>query len=304
MGPRYCQWFWFQLVFTHHHWSYGPQLDKPHASGVLTAYIKGAPERVLAKCSTYLKDGQMLPITDKFKEDYDDAYDVRPGMCALVPSDTEFIVHGFQRTPRDRMCSESASWQWIPCQLSFLKDGRSIPYWRVLFRWSGFIGRSPQTWRSRGDRYPSSCRNKGYDGYWSVFWYLVVSPSHNLRSPSLTGDHPKTAEAIARKINLILGDTRETLAKKTGRSIEEVYEDEATAIVVHGDDIDGLQGWQWDQSPFPSFIICIFTIFWRNPFYYSLQQGWNCIRQDFPETQAWDWLALLAWSSPKLWQFL
>lgn len=62
------------------------------------------------------------------------------------------------------------------------------------------------------------------------------------------GDHPKTAEAIARKINLILGDTRESLAAKTDRSPPEVYEDEFTAVVVHGDDIDGLQGWQWDQS--------------------------------------------------------
>ena len=65
---------------------------------------------------------------------------------------------------------------------------------------------------------------------------------------SYVGDHPKTAEAIARKINLILGDTRETLAIKTDRSIEEIYEDEVSAIVIHGDDIDGLQGWQWDQS--------------------------------------------------------
>lgn len=64
----------------------------------------------------------------------------------------------------------------------------------------------------------------------------------------LTGDHPKTAEAIARKINLILGDTRETLSAKTGRPLEEIYEDEVDAVVVHGDDIDGLQGWQWDQS--------------------------------------------------------
>lgn len=77
----------------------------------------------------------------------------------------------------------------------------------------------------------------------------------------MTGDHPKTAEAIARKINLILGDTRETLAKKTGRLLEEVYEDEVTAVVVHGDDIDGLQGWQWDQSWFPSFIISILYSF-------------------------------------------
>ena len=63
-----------------------------------------------------------------------------------------------------------------------------------------------------------------------------------------SGDHPKTAEAIARKINLILGDTRETLSEKTDRPIEEIYEDEVTAVVVHGDSIDSLEGWQWDQS--------------------------------------------------------
>ena len=64
----------------------------------------------------------------------------------------------------------------------------------------------------------------------------------------VVGDHPKTAEAIARKINLILGDTRETLSYKTNRPIEEIYEDEVTSIVVHGDSIDSLEGWQWDQS--------------------------------------------------------
>lgn len=47
---------------------------------------------------------------------------------------------------------------------------------------------------------------------------------------------------------MILGDTRETLSARTGRPIEEIYEDEVQAVVVHGDDIDGLQGWQWDQS--------------------------------------------------------
>jgi sodium/potassium-transporting ATPase subunit alpha len=38
--------------------------------------MKGAPERVLAKCTTYLKDGQALPITDDFRKAYDDAYNV------------------------------------------------------------------------------------------------------------------------------------------------------------------------------------------------------------------------------------
>lgn len=39
-------------------------------------YIKGAPERVLAKCSTYLKNGNIEPITDAFKDAYDEAYNV------------------------------------------------------------------------------------------------------------------------------------------------------------------------------------------------------------------------------------
>jgi len=62
----------------------------------------------------------------------------------------------------------------------------------------------------------------------------------------VTGDHPKTAEAIARKINLIIGDTKETLSAATGRPTQEIYEDEVSAMVIHGDDIDSLEGWQWD----------------------------------------------------------
>jgi sodium/potassium-transporting ATPase subunit alpha len=73
---------------------------------------------------------------------------------------------------------------------------------------------------------------------------------------SASGDHPKTAEAIARKINLVIGDTKESLAAKTGRGIDEIYEDEVNAVVVHGDSIDGLQGWQWDQSMFFNLRIC------------------------------------------------
>lgn len=85
-----------------------------------------------------------------------------------------------------------------------------------------------------------------------------LSSRHIPRLHSLLGDHPKTAEAIARKINLVLGDTRETLAKKSGRALEEVYDDEVAAVVVHGDDIDELQGWQWDQStPRASQIYCV-----------------------------------------------
>jgi sodium/potassium-transporting ATPase subunit alpha len=32
----------------------------------------------------------------------------------------------------------------------------------------------------------------------------------------VTGEHPNTAEAIARKMNLVIGDTKATLVMRTG----------------------------------------------------------------------------------------
>ncbi|KAF5373122.1 hypothetical protein D9758_001480 [Tetrapyrgos nigripes] len=185
-------------------------LNKPHKDGELTSYIKGAPERVLAKCSTYLKDGVVTPIDGAFKQSYDEAYDYmasrghRVIACAqlLLPDEQYPVDHVFSKTD---------------------------------------------------DQYPSS------DYCFVGLVSLEDPPKHGVREAvgtlrlagikvmMVTGDHPKTAEAIARKINLILSETRESLAAKSGRLPEEVYEDEFSAVVIHGDDIDNLEGWQWDQ---------------------------------------------------------
>jgi magnesium-transporting ATPase (P-type) len=102
-------------------------------------------------------------------------------------------------------------------------------------------------------------------------WYFCV------------GDHPKTAEAIARKINLMIGDTKETLSVKTGRPIETIYDDEISAVVVHGDDIDSLEGWQWDLSrprvSLPLDVMLTLTSF-------SLRETRDCICADITPAQA------------------
>ncbi|GJE88013.1 aminophospholipid-transporting P-type ATPase [Phanerochaete sordida] len=185
-------------------------LDKAHSSGVLTAYIKGAPERVLAKCSTYLKDGQLLPITDDFQKEYDEAYNYmasrghRVIACAqrLLPSPDYDQTTAFTKTDGQYPSTEYC-----------------------------FVGLT-------------SLEDPPKHGVREAIGTLRLA---GIKVMMVTGDHPKTAEAIARKINLILGDTKETLSKKTGRPVEEIYEDEVDAVVVHGDEIDGLQGWQWDQ---------------------------------------------------------
>ncbi|PPQ82387.1 hypothetical protein CVT25_008348 [Psilocybe cyanescens] len=185
-------------------------LNKPHANGALTAFIKGAPERVLAKCTCFLENGEMIPITDEFRREYDEAYDYMASRGHRVIACAQRLLPGDE----------------FPASYPFSRTDEHYPSADYCF--VGLV----------------SLEDPPKHGVREAIGTLRLA---GIKVMMVTGDHPKTAEAIARKINLILGDTRETLAKKTGRPMEEVYEDEVTAVVVHGDDIDGLQGWQWDQ---------------------------------------------------------
>jgi sodium/potassium-transporting ATPase subunit alpha len=63
----------------------------------------------------------------------------------------------------------------------------------------------------------------------------------------VTGDHPLTAESIGRKINLMLQDTKESLAKKRGVPVNQVPESDVNSIVIHGEQIDSLTEADWDN---------------------------------------------------------
>lgn len=63
----------------------------------------------------------------------------------------------------------------------------------------------------------------------------------------VTGDHPLTAEAIGRKINLVLGDTKERVARKTGRNLRDIKESEYSSIIIHGEKIPELTEEDWDN---------------------------------------------------------
>ncbi|KAJ7221560.1 aminophospholipid-transporting P-type ATPase [Mycena pura] len=183
-------------------------VNKPHADGVLSAYIKGAPERVLAKCSTYLKDGVLEPISDEFRTAYDEAYDYMASRGHRVIACAQLLLPGAE----------------FPADHEFSRTD----YPQTDYCFTGLV----------------SLEDPPKHGVREAIGTLRLA---GIKVMMVTGDHPKTAEAIARKINLIIGDTRETLAARTGRSVDEVYEDEVNAVVIHGDEIDDLQGWQWDQ---------------------------------------------------------
>jgi sodium/potassium-transporting ATPase subunit alpha len=99
-------------------------VKQPHDTGRFVSYIKGAPERVLAMSTTYLKNGRVLPIDDEYKESYEGAYNV----CFLC-SRGEFVahfyfaVHGFTWSPCHRLCAVPPSRRQIPYGFCVLEEG-------------------------------------------------------------------------------------------------------------------------------------------------------------------------------------
>ena len=81
----------------------------------------------------------------------------------------------------------------------------------------------------------------------------------------------------------MIGDTKETLSLKTGRPIETIYDDEISAVVIHGDDVDSLEGWQWDLSrsraSLPFHVMLILTLF-------SLREARDRVCADITPAQA------------------
>ncbi|KAF8528202.1 aminophospholipid-transporting P-type ATPase [Hysterangium stoloniferum] len=184
-------------------------VNKVHADGYLSIFLKGAPERVLAKCTTYLKDGKVTPIDDDFKTSFDDAYSYMASRGHRVIACAQYLLPGHK----------------YPTNFAFSRSESNYPSTEYTF--VGLV----------------SLEDPPKHGVREAVGTLRLA---GIKVMMVTGDHPKTAEAIARKINLILGDTRETLAAKTGRDVTEVYEDEVSAVVIHGDSIDSLQGFEWD----------------------------------------------------------
>lgn len=63
----------------------------------------------------------------------------------------------------------------------------------------------------------------------------------------VTGDHPATAKSIAKQVNIIKDPTAEDIAKSRGIPLEEVDRSEVNAIVVPGSQIKDLEEDDWDR---------------------------------------------------------
>ncbi|CAH1756964.1 152_t:CDS:2 [Entrophospora sp. SA101] len=183
---------------------------KKHENGELVLYIKGAPERVLKLCSTILTDKSAIPLTEVHKRTYDERYEFMASKGHRVLAFAEFLL------PRDQ----------YPEDTEFKKEKNNYPLKDLCFVGLVSLEDPPK----HGVREAiGRCRTAG------------------IRVMMVTGDHPLTAEAIGRKINLMLSDTKQLMAKRTGRPIESIRDDECNAVVIHGEQIDSLSDMDWES---------------------------------------------------------
>jgi sodium/potassium-transporting ATPase subunit alpha len=185
---------------------------KPHSYGPLTLYIKGAPERVWNLCNRILigPAGESAELTDAYKRAYDETYKHMASRGHRVLGFAELLL------PEDQ----------YPEDYVFDKKAKNYPLGDFVFVGLASLQDPPK----HGVREAiGSCRAAG------------------IKVIMVTGDHPLTAEAIGRKINLMLSETKIMVAKRKGLPLTDIDEDEYNAIVVHGDKIDSLSDAEWDN---------------------------------------------------------
>jgi len=164
--------------------------------------MKGAPERILDRCSTILVNGREEKLDDAWKTKFNNAYMELGGLGERVL--------GF--------CDFELSADKYPIGYPFNPDEENFPLDGLRF--VGLMSMIDPPRAAVPDAV-SKCRSAG------------------IKVIMVTGDHPITAKAIARSVGIISENsmTVEDLAEKQGKAVSEVNPRDANAAVVHGGEL-------------------------------------------------------------------
>merc|ERR1711884_513751 len=167
--------------------------------------MKGAPERIVDRCSTIIVDGRELPLTEEWKNAFETAYMELGGLGERVLGFCDYML------PADK----------YPNGYPFDADGVNFPLEGLRF--VGLMSMIDPPRAAVPDAV-TKCRSAG------------------IKVIMVTGDHPITAKAIARSVGIISDGTEtvEDIATRKGIPVEEVNPREALAAVVHGGEIKDL----------------------------------------------------------------
>jgi len=164
--------------------------------------MKGAPERILDRCSTMLLNGKEVELDEKLRADFNTAYLELGGMGERVLGFCDYRLDQNQ-FPR--------GYAFDTEELNFPVDG---------LRFVGLMSMIDPPRAAVPDAV-AKCRSAG------------------IKVVMVTGDHPITAKAIAKSVGIISegSETVEDIAIRRGIPVEQVNPREANAAVIHGSDL-------------------------------------------------------------------
>merc|ERR1712062_514078 len=179
------------------------QEDKSDSRYLLV--MKGAPERILQRCTSIIIDGKERPLTEDWKNAFETAYMELGGLGERVLGFCDYML------PADK----------YPAGYPYDADEENFPLEGLRF--VGLMSMIDPPRAAVPDAV-LKCRSAG------------------IKVIMVTGDHPITAKAIARSVGIISDGTEtvEDIATRKGVPVAEVNPREALAAVVHGGEIKDL----------------------------------------------------------------
>ncbi|KAI9326359.1 E1-E2 ATPase-domain-containing protein [Zopfochytrium polystomum] len=181
---------------------------KPHADGGLTLHVKGAPERVLASCGTILIQGKPVPLADVHREQYREAHNRMAARGERVLAFAMLLLPGRK----------------FPENFRFSLEKRNFPTSGLTL--VGLI--SMEDPPKRGVRRAiGQIRQAG------------------IKVVMITGDHPITAAAVARRINLLTFPTRAEEESAAAESPAASSGARRRATIVDGERLSGMGAAEW-----------------------------------------------------------
>ena len=186
-----------------------------HETNKKTNYLlvlKGAPEKVMERCSRVLVNGREIPMSDELVESYNQAYMNLGGLGERVL--------GF--------CELSLPEEEFPIGFNFNTDEVNFPLDHLCFL--GLISMIDPP-RSTVPDAVAKCRSAG------------------IKVIMVTGDHPITAKAIARSVGIISPQSRtaDDIAHELGIPVGKISPKSSNAVVITGAQLNDLSSRELDK---------------------------------------------------------
>lgn len=172
--------------------------------------LKGAPERVMTRCSHIFMNNEIRPMDDLAKADLEAIILELGSIGQRVLGFAELILNPAE----------------YPSSYEFNSAEMNFPSTNLVFIGFCSIYDPP---RDKVDEAVRICQGAG------------------IKVVMVTGDHPSTAKAIAKQIGIIKGDTPDEVLNREGNDLtKEEAKREAPAIVISGTDLENFTDEDWD----------------------------------------------------------